>query len=213
MRTDIVQCFTEHPLRETDNRLEWFNDVAVQLFDITHVPVWTAHQNTQSALVAWKDAGNGSVKYDDPVVVTFNSLYVRALLSLSNDFTAVDFQDNLRKLIEVRQDCTDVKVRQDIKAFLNTIFGQMNTGLIRHSHASTNDIVSIGRGVVQSLYDSPHAVYADTDEVVFSGLTPTEVHKLVQDTVDTTVFPYDVTGYSSIEIHGRKKETRTEYRA
>lgn len=207
MHDDIIQCFTQHPFDESNNRIVWFNVVATQLFKF-HPLKPTAYDPVEaSALVAWKDAGSGPITYSTPVGVIFNQLYLQAMLALPNDYTVVDFHTRLNDLFEARKLCKQRKntdVQYSIKAFINTIFGQMNAGLVRHATASREDIVLIGRRVMQSLYDHPAAVYADTDEVVFNGLTVEEVGVIVNETVDVTAFPCEVTPYDSVEVRGKK---------
>lgn len=204
MNRDIIQCFTQYPLNDTDNRLDWFNTIVQLLFELQPQPLHFVPHH-RGALIAWKATPGGIVKYASPVVVSFNNLYVHSMLTLSNDFTVVDFQTTLGDLMAARQRCTDATVRYSIKAFMNTIYGQMNTGTIRHATASTADVARIAYEVVQALYDHDCAVYADTDEVVFVGLTINEVCAIVDKAIGNTTFPYEVSQYESIEIRGKKK--------
>jgi hypothetical protein len=204
---DIEQCFLTTPYDEA-RLLRWFNTLANQLFSFQPQPLVHTFNSTAVALVDWKEHANGTTRtYLDPVVVTFDNLYGHILMSQPDEFTVVGFVEDIKVLRHHRKNTQNDVVRQRIKLFLNMIYGQLNTGLVRHATVTTHAVVAEGARLAGLLYWHPDAVYVDTDEVIFNAPVD-QVRTFVEGVIDTNTYPVSFQEFSSIEINGKKRTVR-----
>lgn len=197
----IVQTFEQYPYENSPQ--QWVETVTKQLVTTTQ-PQPFHSPKIGSQLYAFVSPVPQPISAPTAILLEFSRLYTEILLSQTDEFTIPSFKQFISDLTSFRlrykADPAKAAINANIKAYLNSLFGQLNTGYVRHASVCAEDIVQEGYRVAKALFDHPmsNALYADTDQVVFALQTHEQVTAVVNDLGIT--YPYTLHDITDVNI-------------
>lgn len=207
---DVRKAFRRYPHNPT-NHIAWFDKITDYM--VGKLSPRPLHHRTQcpAALVAWKrETGAPAETYDNAFVYTFGHFYPSIISTLTDEFSIPNYLNFHQTLLLARQQAKlegDMQAVGDIKQYINTIFGQLWVGKIRHQTCTPLQVLEDARNIMTHIFSLDTCVYVDTDTAIFTDFGNEEASAIHNACVSTTGWSLSGTleQYKTIVIKGKKK--------
>lgn len=212
MSIHLIDIFASSPTDLGLDKITWFENITKNLMGDPALAIQHPYRKPRPALVEWRKLGNCDSEVHHFVVeLSFHNLYWHSLFSIPGKYSypafhiigpeLLEFRSNLSKrILEGETELLDVS--HNVKFYINMIFGQLDSGILRHENGSMAQVVDVAREVMEEIYQHPKAFYADTDTIFFGDARPEEIREWVS---SKTSSPFDLIKHSSVEVFRKKQ--------